>query len=242
MTPHIRAKRDAFASVVIMPDDPLQARFAADHYLDDVEEATIVRNMLGYTGFYNGSRVSIMGAGLGVPSVSIYARELFIDYRVEAIISTTECYAISHDISVRTLILAMGASTFSGVNRMRFGGGDFSAISNFELLSSAWVEAQELSMPVVVGNVCTTDCLCESAHEQCQAMQTMGVLALEMTAAGLYGVAAECGRKALSICPIREHLHSGDYLPADDRDSGARSSLQLALKVAGKFAHENGYA
>ncbi|WP_281645188.1 purine-nucleoside phosphorylase [Parendozoicomonas sp. Alg238-R29] len=235
-TPHISAVPGAFAPVVIMPDDPLQARYISDGFLESVKEITAVRNMLGFTGLYRGVPVSVMGSGMGIPSTSIYARELFVDYGVEVIVSIGECYALHQRVSVRDLVLASGASTFSGVNRIRFAGGDFSAVADFELLCLAWQLAEEKSVPVRVGNVCTADIFLadgEDMEQGClRGMLRMGILGADMNSAGLYGVAAECGRKALSVCAVNDHIEgSGRVLSSDDRENSFRRAVQLVLGI-----------
>ena len=234
-TPHFGAEPGAFAPIVILPDDPVQARLIAERCLDSPRQVTAVRNMLGFTGEYKGRAVSVMGGGIGIPSVSIYARELFVEYGVEAIISIGECHAVNAEVAVRDLVLAMGACTFSGVNRQRFGGGDFSAICDFELLRQAWASAVNHSISVQIGNVCSVDVMSISERVLLHPLRHMGVLGLEMNAAGLYGVAAECGRRALALCAVCEHMQHGDALPSDDRERGLRKLAQVALDIVESY-------
>ena len=233
-TPHISAEPGAFAPLVIMPDDPVQARYIADTFLESSREITTIRNMLGYTGTYKDIPVSVMGGGLGIPSVSIYTKELFVDYGVETIISVGECYALHKRLSVRDIVLAQGASTFSGVNRARFAGGDFAAIGDFELLRQAWHCADEKKLPARIGNICTVDTLYGDAdesdlNERVRGMLHMGILGTDMNTAGLYGVAAECGRKALAVCYVSEHIQSSRALSSDDKGNSFRHAMQVVL-------------
>ena len=189
-TPHIEAQAGDFAETVLMPGDPLRAKFIAENFLDDVKCVTKVRNMFGYTGTYKGKRISVMGSGMGVPSISIYATELYRDYGVEKIIRIGSCGAIRDDIKIRDIVIGMAASTDSNVNRQRISNVDFAACADFSLLKSVVDTAEKMGKAVHVGNIFTADLFYTPQPEIFATLEKYGVLAVEMEAAGLYGVAA----------------------------------------------------
>ncbi len=228
-TPHINANPGDFASTVLLPGDPLRAQHIAETYLDDVRLVTDVRNMLGFTGRYCGQPVSVMGSGMGIPSCSIYARELYVDYGVEQIIRVGSCGAIQPDIGLRELIIAMGACTDSGVNRARFGGHDFAAVADFELLLNAVNTARQKQIPVHIGNCFSADLFYSAEPQLFDLMEKMGVLAVEMEAAGLYGVAAECGKRALCVLTVSDHIRTGEQTSADERQRTFNQMIELTL-------------
>ncbi len=228
-TPHINANPGDFASTVLLPGDPLRAQHIAETYLDDVRLVTDVRNMLGFTGRYCGQPVSVMGSGMGIPSCSIYARELYVDYGVEQIIRVGSCGAIQPDIGLRELIIAMGACTDSGVNRARFGGHDFAAVADFELLLNAVNTARQKQIPVHIGDCFSADLFYSAEPQLFDLMEKMGVLAVEMEAAGLYGVAAECGKRALCVLTVSDHIRTGEQTSADERQRTFNQMIELTL-------------
>jgi purine-nucleoside phosphorylase len=197
-TPHIEAQSDAFAKTVLMPGDPLRAKYIADNYLDNATCVTRVRNMLGYTGTYKGKPISVMGSGMGIPSMSIYATELYQQYDVDNIIRIGSCGAVRDDIQLRDVIIGMAASTDSNVNRQRFNQCDFAACADFSLLQKVVNCAEKANKPVRVGNIFTADLFYTPQPEMFKVMEKHGILAVEMETAGLYGVAAELGKKSIS--------------------------------------------
>lgn len=231
-TPHISAKPDEFAETVLMPGDPLRAKYIADTFLSKVTQVNHVRNMLGYSGFYNGKRLSVMGSGMGVPSISIYAHELYQTFLVKNIIRVGSCGAIQPDVQVRDVIIAMGATTDSSVNRNRLKGHDFAATASFELLETAVQTARRKSTKFHVGNVFTADLFYAPDDQVLKLMAKYGVLATEMEAAGLYGVAAECGANALTICTVSDHILTGEQLNAEARQNSFNDMIEIALDTA----------
>jgi len=197
-TAHIEAKNGDFAKTVLMPGDPLRAKYIAENFLDDAKCVTRVRNMFGYTGTYKGKPVSVMGSGMGIPSISIYATELYRDYGVENIIRIGSCGAVRDDIKLRDIIVGMSASTDSNVNRSRLNGCDFAVTADFDLLNSVVKTAEKTGKKIRVGNIFTSDLFYTPQPEMFALMEKYGILAVEMEAAGLYGVAAEYGKKALT--------------------------------------------
>lgn len=228
-TPHISANPGDFAPTVLFPGDPLRAKFIAEHFLEDAKLVTDVRNMLGFTGHYQGKPVSVMGSGMGIPSCSIYAKELFTEYGVEQIIRVGSAGAISEAVKVRDIVVAMGACTDSQVNRSRFKGHDFAAIADYQMLQKVVSAAQQQQLPVRVGNVFSADLFYSSEPDMFDVMEKMGVLAVEMEAAGLYGVAAECGKSALCIVTISDHIRTGEATTAEERQTTFNEMIELAL-------------
>ena len=156
-TPHINAERGDFADVVLMPGDPLRAKYIAENFLEDIKQVNNVRGMLGFTGTYKGRRISVMGHGMGIPSCSIYAKELITEFDVKTIIRVGSCGAISRDVKLRDVVIGMGASTDSKVNRLRFEDNDFAAIADFGLVRNAVKAAETAGIPARVGNIFSTD-------------------------------------------------------------------------------------
>ncbi|TWX71981.1 purine-nucleoside phosphorylase [Colwellia demingiae] len=229
-TPHIEAQASEFAETVLMPGDPLRAKFIADNFLDDAKCITKVRNMLGYTGTYKGKRVSVMGSGMGVPSISIYATELFKDYGVEKIIRIGSCGAVRDDIKIRDIVIGMAASTDSNVNRQRFHNVDFAACADFSLLKSVVDTAEKMGKPVHVGNIFTADLFYTPQPEMFATMEKYGILAVEMEAAGLYGVAAEYGKKALTVLTVSDHIKTGEKTTSEERETTFKDMMELTLE------------
>ena len=232
MTPHINAKPGDFAETVLFPGDPLRARHIAETFLDDARLVTDVRNMLGFTGTYRGERVSVMGSGMGIPSASIYATELIKDYGVRNIIRVGTCGAVSRDIRVLDVIIGMGACTDSKVNRMRFNGHDFAAICDYGLLRKAVDAAEAKGVPVKVGNIYSADLFYTPQPEMFDLMEKLNILAVDMEAAGIYGVAAEYGANALTILTVSDHIRTGVQTSPEERQTKFNAMLEIALEAA----------
>ncbi|MBP5979165.1 MAG: purine-nucleoside phosphorylase [Halomonas sp.] len=228
-TPHINAEQGDFADTVLMPGDPLRAKYIAETYLDDVRQVNDVRGMLGYTGTYKGRKISVMGHGMGIPSVSIYAKELITDYGVKSIIRVGSCGAVRDDVNVRDVVIGMGACTDSKVNRMRFNDHDFAAIADFELTSHAVAAAKAQNVPVKVGNIFSADLFYNPQTDMAELMKRYGIVGVEMEAAGLYGVAAEFGARALTICTVSDHILKGEALSSADRQTTFNDMMVIAL-------------
>lgn len=231
-TPHISANKGDFAQTVLFPGDPLRAKYIAETFLTNAKLVTSVRNMFGFTGEYKGKRVSVMGSGMGIPSASIYARELFVDYDVNNIIRIGSAGAISEKVKIRDVVIAQGACTDSVVNRTRFGGMDFAAIASYPLLRKAVDSAENAGKNVLVGNVMSADLFYHPDTGVFDILEKMGVLAVEMEAAGLYGVAAEYGKNALGIMTISDHIRTGEATSADERQTTFNDMVEIALEVA----------
>ena len=231
-TPHIEARKGAFAETILLPGDPLRAKFIAETFLDEVRQVNGVRNMFGYTGLYRGTPVSVMGSGMGIPSISIYAKELITDYGVKNLIRIGSCGAVSKLVKVRDVLIGMGGCTDSGVNRARFGGYDFAAIADYDLVEAHVLAARELEIPVKVGNLFSADLFYTPQPEMFDRMEVMGVLAVEMEAAGLFGVCAEFGARGIAICTVSDHIRTGESTSSDEREKSFTGMMKIALEAA----------
>ncbi|SFD18851.1 purine-nucleoside phosphorylase [Pseudoalteromonas denitrificans] len=229
-TPHIGANENDFAPTVLMPGDPLRAQYIAENFLDDARQVTGVRNMFGFTGTYKGKPVSIMASGMGIPSMSIYARELIMSYDVKNLIRIGTCGGISTDIKIRDVIFAQGASTDSNVNRSRVRGYDFAAIADYGLLENGVKAARDLGIDAKIGNVFTTDTFYQADASFYQDLDKLGIMAVDMETAGLYGVAAEYGAKAMALFTVSDHVITGEALPAEDRQNTFNEMVKIALE------------
>ena len=229
-TPHINAERGDFADVVLMPGDPLRAQHIANTFLTGAREVNNVRGMLGYTGSYKGRAMSVMGHGMGIPSCSIYTKELITEYDVKQIIRVGSCGALRADVQVRDIVIGMGACTDSNVNRMRFKGHDFAAIADYDLLRHAVDAANAAGVKVRVGNLFSADLFYTPDPQMFDVMEKYGILGVEMEAAGIYGVAAEFGARALAICTVSDHIRSGEALNAADRQTSFNEMIEIALE------------
>lgn len=231
-TPHINAEPGDFADAVIMPGDPLRAKFIAENYLDEARQVNDVRNMLGFTGRYKGRPLSVLGHGMGIPSCSIYCSELVNSFGVKRLLRAGSCGAVSKRVRLRDIIIAMGACTDSKVNRVRFRGHDFAAIADYELLRTAVSHAERKRLSYHVGNVFSADLFYTPEPEMFELMEKYQVYGVEMEAAGIYGLAAEFGAKALTVCTVSDHIVSGERLSAEERESGFKDMIELVLETA----------
>lgn len=230
-TPHIAAEPGEIAEAVLLPGDPLRAKYIAENFLENVVQVTDVRNMLGFTGTYEGERVSVMGTGMGVPSASIYATELVDHYGVERLVRVGSCGGIAPDLELRDVVVAVGASTDSMVNRARYAGWDFAAVADFDLARAAVDAADEMSIPTRVGTVHTADLFYNPVGDAFDTMENMGVLAVEMEAAGLYGLAAERGARALAVLTVSDHVRTGASTDPEERERSFDDMIRLALRA-----------
>jgi purine-nucleoside phosphorylase len=230
-TPHISAQPGDLAEAILLPGDPLRAKYIAENFIDDAREVNAVRNMLGFTGTYRGMPVSVMGTGMGIPSASIYATELIKDYGVKRLVRVGSCGGLGPDIGLRDVVLAAGACTDSQVNRARYGGQDFAAIADFGLLRAAADAAAAAGVDVKVGNVHSADLFYDPRSTQLEMFARMGVLAIEMEAAGLYGVAAEFGARALGIMTVSDLVPSGEQTSSDERERTFGEMVTIALEA-----------
>ena len=231
-TKHMNAAPGDFAPTVLMPGDPLRAKYIAESYLDAPRRVTDVRNMWGFTGTYKGMPVSIMAHGMGIPSASIYWSELIESYGVKRIMRVGSCGTSHPDVKLRDVIIAQGASTDSGVNRMRFGGFDFAALATFSLVQHAVAAAEAQQVRYHVGNIFSADLFYTPQPHMFDLMAKYDVLGVEMEAAGLYPLAAEHRIEALAICTVSDDIPSGDALSSDERATTFDEMISVALETA----------
>ncbi len=231
-TIHISAAPGDFADVVLMPGDPLRARYIAERFLEGAREVTAVRNMLGYTGHYQGERISVMGHGMGIPSISIYATELIRHYGVRVLLRVGSCGGLRPEVDLQDVIVAIAAGTDSRVNRTRFFEHDFPAVADFDLARQAVEIAARRGQPVRVGSVFSSDLFYSPEVGLHAALVRMGILAIEMEVAGLYGVAAEHGARALALLSVADNLPTGRALSSAERETSFDAMIGLALELA----------
>ncbi len=231
-TPHIAAKEGDFAKTVLMPGDPLRAKFIAETFLTDAVLVNNVRGVNGYTGYYNGKRVSVMASGMGIPSMGIYSYELFNFYDIDNIIRIGTAGSIHPDLKIRNVVLAMGACTDSNYGAQYELPGTFAPIASFELLRKAVKVIEEMgNIGYKVGNVVSSD-IFYSDRQTTAAWQKMGALAIEMESAALYMNAARAGKNALTICTISDSLVTGEVTTAEERQTSFDDMMKIALEIA----------
>lgn len=231
MSIHINAKQGDIAEVILLPGDPLRAKYIAENFLENVTCYNEVRNMFRYTGTYKGKRVSVQGTGMGVPSISIYTTELMEEYNVQKLIRVGTCGAIQKDVKVRDVILAQSASTDSKMNEIIFNGIDFAPTADFDLLLKAYNAGVNAGLNLKVGNIFTAD-MFYSEENQNEKLARYGVLAVEMESAALYTLAAKFGRKALSVLTVSDHIITGEVTTSEERQTTFNDMIVVALEAA----------
>lgn len=231
MSVHIGANENEIAETVLLPGDPLRAKYIAETFLEDAKLYNEVRNMFGYTGTYKGKRISVQGTGMGVPSISIYINELMQSYNVQKLIRVGTAGAIQKDVKVRDVILAMSASTDSQMNRLTFGGVDYAPTADFELLRQAYEAGVAKGLQLKVGNVFTADQFYND-NSELEKWAKYQILAIEMETAALYTIAAKFGRQALSVLTVSDHILTGEETTAEERQTTFNEMIEVALEAA----------
>ena len=221
-----------FAETVLMPGDPLRAQYISETYLDNVRRVTDVRNMWGFTGEYKGQPISVMSHGMGIPSASIYCTELITGYGVKRVIRVGSCGTSHPDVELRDVIIAMGASTDSNCNRMRFGGYDYAALASFDLVQKAVAAAKAAEVRYHVGNIFSADLFYTPDPGMFETMAQYNIYGLEMEAAGIFPIAAENNAEALAICTVSDDLVTGDALSTDERATTFDEMILVGLETA----------
>ena len=230
MSTHINAPEGAIADAVLLPGDPLRAKFIAEHFLEDAVCYNEVRGMYGFTGTYNGRRVSVQGTGMGQPSLSIYVTELFQFYNVQKAVRVGTCGAVQQDIALRDVILAEGACTDSGLNTQRFGGMHFAPVADFGLLSKAHEAARAIGVDPKVGLGVSSDLFYDDKSTW-KLWAQYGALGIEMEAAELYTLAAKFHRKALAVLTVSDHILLGGQTTAEERQTSFTTMMKIALEA-----------
>jgi purine-nucleoside phosphorylase len=233
MSVHIEAKPGEIAESILLPGDPLRAKYIAETFLEDVVCYNQVRGMLGYTGTFKGNRVSVQGTGMGMPSASIYIHELINDYGVKNLIRIGTCGAIQQDVKIRDVIIAQAAATDSAIIRNDFPGYDFPQIGNFGLIKKAYEAGTEKGMTIHVGNVLSSDRFYNKKNMYTE-LAEHGVLAVEMEAAGLYYLAAQFGVKALTLLTVSDHILTGEQTSSEERQTTFNDMIEVALATVAK--------
>lgn len=231
-TKHMNAAPGDFAETVLMPGDPLRAQYIAENWFDEPRRVTDVRNMWGFTGTFKGQPISVMAHGMGIPSASIYTSELIESYGVKRVMRVGSCGTTHPDVKLRDLVIAQGASTDSGVNRMRFGGYDLAALATFSLVKKAVDAAEAEGVRYHVGNVFSADLFYTPDTAMFETMAKYNIYGVEMEAAGMFPIAAEHGVEALAICTVSDDIPSGAALTSDERATTFDEMISVALETA----------
>ena len=239
-TPHINATKEKFAKTVLMPGDPLRAKYIAENFLENAELVNGVRGINGYTGTYRGVRVSVMASGMGIPSIGIYSHELFCNFDVDQIIRIGSAGSIQPNVKTFDLVIGMGASTTSSFEDQYGLNARFSAIADYSLLRMAADICEERGYCAHVGNLMSTDIFYHDDLDINEKWRKMGILAVEMEAAGLYMNAARAGKRALAICSVSNHILTGEELPVETREKGFNNMIEVALEMAVRLDKEAG--
>lgn len=231
-TPHIKPNGVEIAETILLPGDPLRAKFIADTYLEDVVQFNSVRNMLGFTGTINGKKISVMGTGMGMPSMSLYSWELIHVFGVKNLIRIGTCGAIQDHMNLYDIVFAMGASTDSRYVHQYNLPGDYSNIASFALLEKAKKSADQKGFPVHVGNVLSSDIFYNADETALEKWQKMGILCVEMETAGLYMNAAYAGVNALTILTVSDHIIRHEQTTSEERQVAFTNMMEIALEMA----------
>lgn len=231
MSLHIGAKPGQIAPQVLMPGDPLRAKWIAENFLDDAECYSEVRNMFGFTGSYRGVPVSVQGSGMGQPSFAIYCHELMNSYDAQTVIRVGSCGAMQEKVKLRDVVIAQATCTDSQMNRLTFEGIDYAPIADFGLLETAVRVGRERQMSLHVGNIFSSDSFYSTRPELMDRTGEYGVLAVEMEASALYTLAAKHSRRALAICTVSDHLKTGEELSALERQESFADMVTMALET-----------
>lgn len=231
-TPHNRARKEDIAKTVIMPGDPLRAKFIAENFLEKTVMVNDIRNMLAYTGYYKDCKITVMGSGMGIPSMGIYSYELFNFYDVENIIRAGSSGSISNNLPLKNILLAMGASTNSNYAEHFKMPGTLSATCDFSMLYTAYNVAKDLGLAVTVGNILTSDTFYTEDKNDDLVWNKMNVLAVDMEAAGLYMNAQRAGKKALCMTTVSDNIITGEGLTVEERQIGFKNMMTLSLETA----------
>ena len=234
MSLHIEAKPGEIADRILLPGDPLRAKYIAENFFEDAKQYTGIRNILGFTGTYKGKRVSVQGTGMGIPSISIYAHELIHDYNVKKLVRVGTCGAMHKSVKLRDVVIAQATSTDSSIIRNIFGNINYAPIADYELLTAAVESAKNNSIPVKVGNVISVDRFYDDDIDNSK-LTRYGIIAVEMEAAALYTLAAEAGVQALALFTASDHLVTGERCTTEERQTSFTDMMKVALDAIIKY-------
>lgn len=232
MSIHIEAKQGEVAETILLPGDPLRAKYIAENFLEDVTCYNNVRGMLGFTGTYKGKRISVQGTGMGIPSIGIYVNELIQSYGVKNLIRVGTCGAIQDDVKVRDVIIAQASCTDSNMNNIIFPGIDYAPVADFGLLKKAYDAGVEKGLKIRVGNVFTADMFYRENMDLYKKVASYGVLAVEMETTALYTIAAKFGVNALTILTVSDHIFTGEETSSEERQTTFNEMIEVALEAA----------
>jgi purine-nucleoside phosphorylase len=233
MSTHIGAKPGEIAERVLLPGDPLRAKWIAEHFLEDAKCYSTVRNMFGFTGTYQGVRLSVQGSGMGMPSAAIYAHELINDYGVNTLIRVGSCGALTESLKLRDVIAAIGSATDSNMNRARFDGLiDYAPVADFGLLRTAVEAAERHGVQMRVGPILATDAFYTDRPDLYDRLADYGVLAVEMESAALYTIAARFKARALTLLTVSDHIKTGERTTAEERERTFAEMVEIAVETA----------
>ena len=230
-TPHIEAKKGEIAESILLPGDPLRAKYIAEKFLDNPVCYNNVRGMLGYTGEYKGKRISIQGTGMGIPSISIYVNELISEYNVKNLIRIGTCGSMQKDVNIRDVVLAVSASTDSSINKIRFGGLDYAPTADFELLYTAWNKAKDMNLSVKAGPVLTSDTFYGDDPDWWKIWADFGIMTVEMETAALYTLAAKYNVRALALLTVSDNILTGEACTTEERQLTFNKMIEIALET-----------
>lgn len=231
-TPHIQPNGTKIAKTVLMPGDPLRAKYIADNFLENVEQFNEVRNMFGYTGTYKGKEISVMGSGMGIPSIGIYSYELYNFFDVDTIIRIGSCGALQENVNLYDVIIAQAASTNSNYVDQFNIPGHFAPIADFELITKAKQFADDIGAVTHVGNILSSDTFYNADKHFNDSWKNMGILGIEMESAGLYLNAIHAGKKALGIFTVSDHILRDEATSAEERQTSFTQMMEIALEIA----------
>ena len=231
-TPHIQPNGTKIAKTVLMPGDPLRAKYIADNFLENVEQFNEVRNMFGYTGTYKGKEISVMGSGMGIPSIGIYSYELYYFFDVDTIIRIGSCGALQENVNLYDVIIAQAASTNSNYVDQFNIPGHFAPIADFELITKAKQVADDIGAVTHVGNILSSDTFYNADKHFNDSWKNMGILGIEMESAGLYLNAIHAGKKALGIFTVSDHILRDEATSAEERQTSFTQMMEIALEIA----------
>ncbi len=231
-TPHIGANKGDIAETILLPGDPLRAKYIAETFLEDVVCYNNVRGMLGFTGTYKGKRVSVQGTGMGVPSIGIYTHELIAEYGCKNLIRIGTAGSTHEDVKIRDVVIAMAASTDSNINKLRFNGADYAPCANSELFIKAYELGKERNISIKAGNILTSDTFYGDEVDGWKKWAKFGILCVEMETAQLYTTAAKLGARALTLLTISDSLVTGEATSAEERQTTFNDMIKLALDTA----------